>query len=180
MCLTTLYQIGSQRASPLLVKLEQCDKASRCEKCCSLNLDFIQDLQYSLQWNSEEDLRTLDHHFFPLFLYYYLLQIYIYDHIACNDREPKRWFVSVLYVFLFIYFSVFILPFNWIITLHYTNMSYNNNNTPIVEHIITTYKLICVVWFQFIFSRFIISLYESTTFRTRRPVRRILRGRRAR
>ena len=62
-------------------------------------------------------------------------------------REPKRWSVLVLYVFQFIYFtSVFILPFNWIITLNYTNMSYNNN-TPIVKHIITTYKLICICMF---------------------------------
>jgi hypothetical protein len=62
------------------------------------------------------------------------------------------------------------LYFNWIITLHYTNMSYNNNNTPIVEHIITTYKLICMF---FIYLRSIISLYKSTAFRTWQPVRRI-------
>jgi hypothetical protein len=67
-----------------------------------------------------------------------------------SHREPKRWSVLVLYIFLFIYFSVFILPFNWIITLNYTNMSYNNN-TPIVEHIITTYKLICICMFFSLF-----------------------------
>jgi hypothetical protein len=67
-----------------------------------------------------------------------------------HHREPKRWSVLVLYIFQFIYFSVFILPFNWIITLNYTNMSYNNN-TPIVEHIITTYKLICICMFFSLF-----------------------------
>ena len=32
----------------------------------------------------------------------------------------------------------------------YTNMSYNNNNTPLVEHTITTYKLICICMFFYI------------------------------
>ena len=78
---------------------------------------------------------------------------HIKHHFTCassHHREPKRWSVLVLYIFQFIYFSVFILPFNWIITLNYTNMSYNNN-TPIVEHIITTYKLICICMFFSLF-----------------------------
>jgi hypothetical protein len=60
-----------------------------------------------------------------------VLTLWLDAYVAYFHREPKRWSVLVLYVFQFIYFtSVFISPFNWIITLNYTNMSYNNN-TPI-------------------------------------------------
>jgi hypothetical protein len=46
-------------------------------------------------------------------------------------------------------FSVYLF-YECLLTLNYTNMSYNNN-TPIVKHIITTYKLICICMFFSLF-----------------------------
>jgi hypothetical protein len=74
-----------------------------------------------------------------------------YKHISCYKYLS---FISDILYAIYMYTwpqgsQALICVFNWIITLHYTNMSYNNN-TPIVEHIITTYKLICM-FFKFIY-----------------------------
>jgi hypothetical protein len=105
-------------------------------------LNFLWSEKAKFSENAKKTISKFSFHIYTLNMYN---QIALHD-IKSHSTGAQALICVCVVSFQFIYFSVFILLFNWIITLLYTNMLYNNN-TPVVEHIITTYKLICICMF---------------------------------